>query len=39
MGGGGLDVNEELKFMRKFTQKNRGGGGGGLLGLGVRVEM
>ena len=23
-----MDVNEELKFLRKFTQKNRGGGGG-----------
>ena len=31
--GGGVgwvrvDVNEELKFLRKFTQKNRGGGSG-----------
>ena len=37
MGGGGggggvrVDVNEELKFLGKFTQKKkiRGGGGGG----------
>ena len=29
-GGGGVrvDVNEELKFLGKFTQKNRGWGGG-----------
>ena len=36
-----MDVNEELKFLGKFTQKNfgRGGGGGGggvLLAEGVR---
>ena len=30
-----VDVNEELKFLRQFTQKNRGGG---LGGRGVRVE-
>ena len=24
-----MDVNEELKFMGKFTKKNSGGGGGG----------
>ena len=24
-----VDVNEELKFLRKFTKKNRGGGGAG----------
>ena len=43
LGGGRVvgvrvDVNEELKFLRKFT-KNRGGGGfRGVLGLGgVRV--
>ena len=36
MSGGGdgfwgvrVDVNEELKFLGKFTQKNFGGGGGG----------
>ena len=34
-GGGGrvwgfrVDVNEELKFLGKFTKKNSGGGGGG----------
>ena len=35
-GGGGsgwgvvrVDVNEELKFLGKFTKKNLGGGGGG----------
>ena len=40
-----MDVNEELKFLRKFTKKNRegwgrGGGGFGLWGGGgVRVDM
>ena len=34
MGGGGqgslrVDVNEELKFLRKFKKKIWGGGGGG----------
>ena len=33
-----MDVNEELKFLKKFTKKNRGGsvwwGGGG-----VRVDV
>ena len=32
LGGGGgvrLNVNEELKFLRKFTKKIGGGGGGG----------
>ena len=24
-----VDVNEELKFLGKFTKKNSGGGGGG----------
>ena len=24
-----VDVNEELKFLRKFKKKNLGGGGGG----------
>ena len=47
-GGMGLgvrvDVNEELKFLGKFTKKNRGGGsrggqvGSGLWG-GVRVDV
>ena len=44
-GGGGrvrVDVNEELKFLRKFT-KNREGGRGcsgwGVFGLGVRVDV
>ena len=34
-GGGGVrvDVNEELKFLRKF-KKNRGGGEGGVFGFG-----
>ena len=37
VGGGGVrvDVNEELKFLRKFTKKNWGGGvgsGGGQVG-------
>ena len=31
-----VDVNEELKFLRKFTQKkSRGGGGSGVFGLGL----
>ena len=45
MGGGGrggvgvgfwgrVDVNEELKFLGKFTKKIRGGGGGGRVGGG-----
>ena len=29
LGGVRVDVNEELKFLGKFTKKNRGGGGGG----------
>ena len=39
-GGGGsngevrVDVNEELKFLRKFKKKNLGGGGGGRVGGG-----
>ena len=28
-GGGRVDVNEELKFLGKFTKKKFGGGGGG----------
>ena len=28
-----MDVNEELKFLGKFTQKNWGGGLGGGVGL------
>ena len=40
MGGGGVgsgwgirvDVNEELKFLTKFTKKKLGGGGSGWLG-------
>ena len=35
LGGVRVDVNEELKFLGKFTKKNRGGGGGG-SGGGVR---
>ena len=39
-----MDVNEELKFLGKFTKKNSGGGGGGgqvggLVGGGVRVDV
>ena len=40
LGGGGVrvDVNEELKFLEKFTQKNRGWGvrrEGGQVGVGL----
>ena len=46
MGGGRVggvrgvrvDVNEELKFLRKFAQKTGGGGVGGLFG-GVRGDV
>ena len=33
-GGGGVrvDVNEELKFLRKFKKNKLGGGGGGRVG-------
>ena len=38
-----MDVNEELKFLRKFTKKKLGGGGGyhRCLGWGggVRVDV
>ena len=36
-GGGGVrvDVNEELKFLEKFTKKS--GGGGGSVAEGVRL--
>ena len=36
-----MDVNEKLKFLRKFTQKKSGGGGGlgVFVGLGVRVDV
>ena len=39
MGGGGVrvDVNEELKFLRKFTKKKKLGGGGVFGMVGVRV--
>ena len=30
-----MDVNEELKFLRKFTKNFRGGG----VGWGVRVDV
>ena len=30
-----VDVNEELKFLRKFTKKNSGGGGGWVRARGV----
>ena len=40
MGGGNggvrVDVKEELKFLGKFTKKNRGSVGGGGSGGGVR---
>ena len=29
-----MDVNEELKFLRKFTNKTNQGGGGGCSGWG-----
>ena len=41
-----MDVNEELKFLRKFTKKiggggreGRGSGGGGRVGGGVGVDV
>ena len=37
-----MDVNEELKFLRKFKKKIGGGGGGGGVGVGlegVRVDV
>ena len=39
-----MGVIEELKFLGKFTKKNRGGGGGSRFGgegggLGVRVDV
>ena len=41
-----MDVNEEFKFLGKFTKKNLGGGreggvrwGGGSGGGGVRVDV
>ena len=39
-GGGGVrvDVNEELKFLRKFKKKKFFWGGGGGRGLGVGCE-
>ena len=44
MGGSGrggvrVDVNEELKFLRQFTQKKSGGGWVGVLGMGVFVWL
>ena len=31
-----MDVNEELKFLGKFTKKNSGGGGGSVVeGVGL----
>ena len=33
-----MDVNEELKFLRKFKKKIRGGGVGGRV-RGVRVDV
>ena len=32
-----VDVNEELKFLGKFTKKNRGGGGSGVGSEGGQV--
>ena len=38
-----MDVNEELKFLGKFTQKKSGGGGvrewGGQVGVGLWVRV
>ena len=34
VGGVRVDVIDELKFLRKFTQKKIGGGGVGLVGGG-----
>ena len=41
-----MDVNEELKFLGRFTKENggggrqqRGSGGGGRVGGGVRVDV
>ena len=34
-----VDVNEELKFLGKFTKKNQGGGGRFGGGGGVRVDV
>ena len=34
-----MDVNDELKFLRKFIKKNRGGGGGGQGGCERRIEV
>ena len=38
-----MDVNEELNFLEKFTQKKIGGGGGGQVGgrvgVGVWVDV
>ena len=47
VGGGGVDVIEELKFLGKFTKKNGGGwgegwvhGGGGVRFVwGIRVDV
>ena len=43
-GGRGVDVNEELRFLGKFTQKNFREGGGGQVGGrvgggGVRADV
>ena len=37
VGGVRVDVNEELKFLRKFKKKNWGGGGNGVGGFRVDV--
>ena len=39
VGGVMVDVNEELKFLRKFTKENWGVGVGGRVGWGVRVDV
>ena len=43
LGGVRVDVNEDLKFLKKFKKKIGGGGGQGgwvgLVGEGVRVDV
>ena len=39
LGGFRVDVNEEVKFLGKFTKKIRGGGSGGSGWEGVRMDV
>ena len=39
LGGVRVDVDEEFKFLGKFTKKNWGGGGGREWGVGRGVEV